>query len=186
MSPWRLLASLAVVGGKPGISCLPAHHGPHLPRHLVERPAHLPLPGDPSACGPVSGGAVLREPGTAGVRPWPAPRASVASHDPDRVVVWLRVRTAAGERAGRAGGLPCGVCAPARTFVLQDHMFAPVSSWSLPTHTYFLSGWSAKCTTGNEPRRPAAETGSSGHRDLPRPLGSARPRLRAGCRAQGP
>jgi phospholipase C len=33
----------------------------------------------------------------------------------------------------------------ARNFVLQDHMFSPVLSWSLPAHLYITSGWSAKC-----------------------------------------
>lgn len=33
----------------------------------------------------------------------------------------------------------------AREFVLQDRMFPPVSSWSLPNHLYMVSGWSAKC-----------------------------------------
>src|SRR5215510_6147241 len=35
----------------------------------------------------------------------------------------------------------------ARNFVLQDHMFEPVKSWSLPEHLYLVSGWSAKCRT---------------------------------------
>ena len=33
----------------------------------------------------------------------------------------------------------------ARDFVLQDHMFEPVASWSLPAHLYLVSGWSAHC-----------------------------------------
>jgi phospholipase C len=33
----------------------------------------------------------------------------------------------------------------AREFVLQDHMFAPSHSWSIPAHLYMVSGWSAKC-----------------------------------------
>ena len=33
----------------------------------------------------------------------------------------------------------------ARDFVLQDHMFEPVKSWSLPDHLYMVSAWSAKC-----------------------------------------
>ena len=33
----------------------------------------------------------------------------------------------------------------AQQFVLQDHMFESVSSWSLPAHLYLVSGWSAKC-----------------------------------------
>jgi phospholipase C len=33
----------------------------------------------------------------------------------------------------------------ARDFVLDDHMFEPVKSWSLPDHLYLVSAWSAKC-----------------------------------------
>ncbi len=34
----------------------------------------------------------------------------------------------------------------AKDFVLDDHMFEPVASWSLPDHLYLVSGWSAKCS----------------------------------------
>ncbi len=34
----------------------------------------------------------------------------------------------------------------AKHFVLQDHMFEPNASWSLPMHLYLVSGWSARCT----------------------------------------
>lgn len=33
----------------------------------------------------------------------------------------------------------------ARDFVLDDHMFEPVMSWSEPAHLYEVSGWSARC-----------------------------------------
>jgi phospholipase C len=33
----------------------------------------------------------------------------------------------------------------AREFVLQDHMFEAVKSWSLPDHLYQVSAWSARC-----------------------------------------
>ena len=33
----------------------------------------------------------------------------------------------------------------ARDFVLNDHMFEPVKSWSLPDHLYMVSAWSARC-----------------------------------------
>lgn len=39
----------------------------------------------------------------------------------------------------------------AQTFVLQDHMFTPSSSWSLPAHLYELSAWSAYCTRHDDP-----------------------------------
>jgi phospholipase C len=35
----------------------------------------------------------------------------------------------------------------AQEFTLDDHMFEPVASWSLPAHLYEVSGWSAHCTT---------------------------------------
>src|SRR5690242_15608390 len=39
----------------------------------------------------------------------------------------------------------------AQDFVLQDHMFESVASWSQPAHLFMVSGWSAKCTNGNDP-----------------------------------
>src|SRR4029079_12842020 len=30
-------------------------------------------------------------------------------------------------------------------FVLDDRMFAPVDSWTLPSHTFMVSGWAAWC-----------------------------------------
>jgi phospholipase C len=35
----------------------------------------------------------------------------------------------------------------ARDFVLDDHMFEAVKSWSLPDRLYMVSGWSARCRT---------------------------------------
>jgi len=39
----------------------------------------------------------------------------------------------------------------ARHFVLQDHMFQPDTSWSLPAHLFLVSGWSAKCAQRGNP-----------------------------------
>ncbi|MBV9193928.1 MAG: hypothetical protein JO168_07250 [Solirubrobacterales bacterium] len=39
----------------------------------------------------------------------------------------------------------------ARDFVLQDHMFEPNSSWSLPAHLFMVSEWSAFCTNPLKP-----------------------------------
>jgi phospholipase C len=39
----------------------------------------------------------------------------------------------------------------ARHFVLQDHMFQSDASWSLPSHLYTVSAWSAKCSD-NDPQ----------------------------------
>jgi phospholipase C len=40
----------------------------------------------------------------------------------------------------------------ARNFVLQDHMFEPDSSWSLPAHLFLVSEWSALCKKHNDPK----------------------------------
>jgi len=39
----------------------------------------------------------------------------------------------------------------ARNFVLQDHMFEPNASWSLPAHLFMVSEWSAKCSVKGDP-----------------------------------
>ena len=39
----------------------------------------------------------------------------------------------------------------AHRFVLQDHMFESVDAWSLPSHLYMVSGWSARCTSATDP-----------------------------------
>jgi len=39
----------------------------------------------------------------------------------------------------------------ARNFVLQDHMFEPNASWSLPAHLFMVSEWSAKCSIKADP-----------------------------------
>ncbi|MFI5035316.1 MAG: alkaline phosphatase family protein [Acidimicrobiales bacterium] len=37
----------------------------------------------------------------------------------------------------------------ASNFALDDHMYEPVSSWSLPQHLFMVSAWSALCATTN-------------------------------------
>ncbi len=37
----------------------------------------------------------------------------------------------------------------ASDFTLNDHMFEPVDSWSLPSHLYLVSGWSATCANSS-------------------------------------
>jgi phospholipase C len=39
----------------------------------------------------------------------------------------------------------------ARNFVLQDHMFEPSRSWSLPAHLFTVSEWSATCLVRGDP-----------------------------------
>jgi phospholipase C len=59
-------------------------------------------------------------------------------------------------------------------FVLQDHMFESVNSWSLPAHTALVSGWSATCTTHHDPmscttavQGPFGAVGGGEKRDFP-------------------
>ncbi len=39
----------------------------------------------------------------------------------------------------------------AQNFVLQDHMFEPDASWSLPAHLFLVSAWSAQCSVKGDP-----------------------------------
>jgi len=39
----------------------------------------------------------------------------------------------------------------AKNFVLQDHMFEPDASWSLPSHLFLVSAWSARCSIKGDP-----------------------------------
>jgi phospholipase C len=39
----------------------------------------------------------------------------------------------------------------AKNFVLQDHMFEPNASWSLPAHLFLVSEWAAHCTRDDDP-----------------------------------
>jgi phospholipase C len=47
----------------------------------------------------------------------------------------------------------------AKNFVLQDHMFEPVASWSAPSHLYLVSAWSAKCSNLQDPMSCKSELG---------------------------
>ena len=40
----------------------------------------------------------------------------------------------------------------AQDFVLNDHMFEPVATWSLPAHLYMVSEWSARCSKAGQPQ----------------------------------
>jgi phospholipase C len=39
----------------------------------------------------------------------------------------------------------------AEHFVLQDHLFAPADSWTLPSHLFLVSAWSAVCPDTSDP-----------------------------------
>ncbi len=50
----------------------------------------------------------------------------------------------------------------ADNFVLQDRMFAPTDSWTLPAHLYLVSAWSAICASNNKPMSCRSEIGGYG------------------------
>jgi phospholipase C len=54
----------------------------------------------------------------------------------------------------------------ARNFVLQDRMFEPNSSWSLPQHLFMVSGWSATCSSPADPMSCVSDAGSPGRDEL--------------------
>ena len=47
----------------------------------------------------------------------------------------------------------------AQNYVLQDHMFESTSSWSLPSHLYMVSAWSARCSNPNNAATCASDPG---------------------------
>ncbi len=64
----------------------------------------------------------------------------------------------------------------AQNFVLQDHMFEPNASWSLPEHLFMVSEWSAKCANQdpmscqNELQSPDAISGRRARNSPTRPI----------------
>ncbi len=64
----------------------------------------------------------------------------------------------------------------AHDFVLQDHMFESIASWSLPVHLYMVSEWSARCTIQGDPEscRSAIESPQNPP-DFARRLGNPNP-----------
>ena len=60
----------------------------------------------------------------------------------------------------------------ARSFVLQDHMFEPNASWSLPQHLFMVSEWSAHCAT-HDPASCRNNDGNPG--SIPTPGSSSPP-----------
>jgi phospholipase C len=55
----------------------------------------------------------------------------------------------------------------AQNFVLQDHMFEPNASWSLPQHLFMVSEWSAFCTPSNDPLKLPSPSSCRGALESP-------------------
>jgi len=84
----------------------------------------------------------------------------------------------------------------AKDFVLQDQMFEPNASWSLPAHLFLVSEWSAYCTEADNPsscvnalqtrpverpqNAPAVYGGQAGPKNTANPNRRNRPAGRAG------
>lgn len=70
----------------------------------------------------------------------------------------------------------------AQDFVLQDHMFESVDSWSVPSHLYLVSGWSAKCSNGD----PSTCVSDPGATDIAEPGSNANKKVKKKASAEGP
>ncbi|HEY6486216.1 MAG TPA: alkaline phosphatase family protein [Candidatus Cybelea sp.] len=68
----------------------------------------------------------------------------------------------------------------AHRFVLQDRMFEPVRSWSLPAHLYMVSEWAASCTKIGAPASCKPERTYFNNGDFPRDLFTANDPQRPG------
>jgi phospholipase C len=60
----------------------------------------------------------------------------------------------------------------AKDFVLQDHMFEPDASWSLPAHLFMVSAWAATCSKKGDPQSCKNDDAQIGGQ-LPADLGIA-------------
>ena len=57
----------------------------------------------------------------------------------------------------------------ARNFVLQDHLFESVASWSLPAHLAMVSAWSASCSNPLDPATCRSDLGNPDHDTVKQP-----------------
>jgi phospholipase C len=51
----------------------------------------------------------------------------------------------------------------AKRYLLQDHMFAPSDSWTLPSHLFLVSAWSASCPVLTDPMSCHSDQRFPGH-----------------------
>jgi phospholipase C len=152
--------------------------------------------GVPTVCvpDPASGGCVrpYHDPSDTGEGGPHSAAAATASIDGGRMDGFIRQQDEARARACKVPGatLPCArkgapsdvmgyhdareipnYWAYARDFVLQDHMYAPSASFTLPSHLFLVSGWSARCATSD----PMTCRGAIGNVEHARPAGQAQP-----------
>ncbi len=97
--------------------------------------------GQPTVCVPSPGGGCTRPYHDRADRNGGGPHSegnAVADVNGGQMNGFIRQRDAA-----RASCLIPNYWKYAQNYVLQDHMFEPVKSWSLPDHLYMVSAWSA-------------------------------------------
>jgi phospholipase C len=58
----------------------------------------------------------------------------------------------------------------AKNFVLQDEMFSPIRSWSLPAHLYMVSEWAGRCANASDPMSCVPSRGYENRADIPRDI----------------
>jgi phospholipase C len=133
---------IPMVDGKPTV-CLPQKSGPCVtPFHDAADVNGGGPHGQSNAVGDIAGGkmdgfVLQAERGARGCADPNNPACTNSSH-PD-VMGWKDARE-----------IP-NYWAYAQNFVLQDHMFEPNASWSLPEHLFMVSEWSAHCTIPGDP-----------------------------------
>jgi phospholipase C len=149
-------------GTYPGADGFPTHKGhfsvcePNPATHGCDYPYH-----DPAL---VNVGAKHNRPGA---------RADVAGGQMSGFIRWAQLTT--GHRQTDVMGyhdareIP-NYWAYARDFVLQDHMFEPSASWSLPAHLFTVSEWSAGCRTADPMSRNAVHRSRRPHLRTPQPI----------------
>ena len=152
--------------------------------------------GVPTVCAPdPTSGACIRpyhDPSDIGEGGPHSATAAIASIDGGRMDGFIRQQDESRAKACRAPGatLPCArksllsdvmgyhdareipnYWTYAREFVLQDHLFAPSTSYTLPSHLFLVSGWSARCETAD----PMSCRGAISALEHARPAGQPRP-----------
>ncbi|MCW2989774.1 MAG: hypothetical protein JWM73_368, partial [Solirubrobacterales bacterium] len=140
-------------GTFPGADGIPMRDGhatvclPDLRRPGCRRPFHDPNPVNgggphsaPAAAGSIDGGRMDGFVTTAET----ASRGCTNRHDP-----LCELRTQPDVMGYHDAREIPNYWAYARRYVLEDHLFESVPSWSLPSHLSLVSGWSARCAVPN-------------------------------------
>jgi phospholipase C len=131
-------------GGHPAVCAPdPVHHQCVAPYHSSIDLNHGGPHGEGAALTDIAGGAMngfIEEAQKPGITPCKIPNDPVCNIPGETDVMGYH-----------DGGEIPNYWAYAKNFVLQDRMFQPNRSWSLPQHLFMVSGWSALCTAAGNP-----------------------------------